>query len=286
MQTSSPPETRSHDRRQDIGVTPEARSVVRPVPSATVVLVREGETGVEVLLVLRHAARTFGASHVFPGGILDIGDQRMVQRLEGVDDASVSAALGLREGGSAYYSAAIRELFEESGVLLARDPDGHWVRADRFEEHRAALNEGSLSWGRFVDDHDLRLAADALHYFSFWVTPREAKRRFSTRFFLAELPPGQVATHCGGELVDSRWMSPERALAAHWKDEIELPFPTMYTLQEMRALHNVHEFLSWTEERRRKGIPCNLPSMTERDGELEILMPGDPGYPVHLLVDK
>ncbi|MDH4107763.1 MAG: NUDIX hydrolase [Gammaproteobacteria bacterium] len=267
-------------------MTTEAVAIARPLPSATVVLVRDGEAGPEVLLVLRHAARTFGSSFVFPGGILDLGDQRMVERLQGVDDALVSRSLDLGAGGSAYYSAAIRELFEEAGVLLARDRDGHWVRPGHFEDDRAALNEGSLSWGRFVETHDLLLAGDALHYFSYWVTPREAPRRFSTRFFIALLPPGQVATHCGGELVDSRWMTAGQALAAHRRDEIELPYPTMYTLQEMRDLHNAHEFVSWAEERRSCGISCNLPSMTERDGELEILMPGDPNYPVHLLVDE
>ena len=269
-----------------MGVTPQASNVARALPSATVVLLRDGEAGAELLLVLRHAARTFGASYVFPGGILDVADQRMTDRLQGIDDAEVSAALGLAAGGSAYYSAAIRELFEESGVLLAKDGDGHWARSELYEDERAALNEGSLSWGRFVETNDLLLAGDELHYFSYWVTPREAPRRFSTRFFLALIPPGQVATHCGGELVDSRWVTAEQALMAHRRDEIELPFPTMYTLQEMRDLHNSHEFVAWAEERRRNGVSCNLPSMTARDGELEILMPGDPNYPVHLLVDE
>ena len=110
--------------------------------------------------------------------------------------------LDLEDGGLDYYSAAIRELFEESGVLLAE----HNLSAAALDAARAELNSGSLAWNRFVADDSLRLQYDRLHYFSFWITPVGEPKRYSARFFLAQVPKAQIASHDGGELTESCWL--------------------------------------------------------------------------------
>ena len=254
-------------------------SVATPVPSATVVLARDGAIRPELLLVLRHAKASFGSTYVFPGGVLDRDDGRVTERCTGIDQATASATLDLPAGGIAYYSAAIRELFEEAGVLLARTPSGGWADADALGRYRDALNEGRESWGGFLARFDLRLTCDALHYFAFWITPRELGRRFSTRFFLAKLPAGQVASHCGTELTDSRWMSADQALAVNEAREIDLPFPTVSTLDALCQFDDTGTMLAWADRQSRGGVECRRPAMIVVDGERRFVMPGEAGYP-------
>lgn len=252
----------------------------RPLPSATVVLLRDTPEGAaELLLVLRHAKTSFGSTYVFPGGLLETDDEQVNNRCDGLDEAAANAALRVRSGGMAYFSAAIRELFEEAGVLLARNAAGEWVDASAFAAERDALNAGSDSWRTFLDRHDLRLACDALHYFSFWITPREIPKRFSTRFFAAALPRGQAASHCGTELTDSRWMSAQQALRESETEGFDLPHPTAVTLRELGRFEDTAATLHWACECCRRGVDCLLPATAIVDGERQVLMPGDPGYP-------
>lgn len=249
------------------------------VPSATVVLARDGDSGVEVLLVLRHENTAFGASYVFPGGLIEPSDALPPSRYAGLDERGADRALGLEQGGIAYFSAAIRELFEEAGVLLATTPDGHWADGAAYADERRALNDGDLDWRRFLERHDLTLAADALHYFAYWVTPRELRRRYSTRFFVAELPAEQEAMHCGGELVDSRWLTVGRALAAAGDGDIVVPPPTEATLRDLAGFETVAAMLEWAEGCCEDGVACCLPAILRDGGKQEVVMPGDPRYP-------
>lgn len=251
----------------------------RPRPSATVVLARDAAEGVEVLLMQRHASTSYGESYVFPGGLIEAGDTLPSARLAGIDPGSANAALGTAEGGVAYYSAAIRELFEEVGVLLARTPSGEWASGLDYPRERDELNAGSLDWRDFVLANDLTLAADALHYFSYWVTPRELRRRYTTRFFLAAMPEGQAAVHCGGEVVDSRWMTPPAALAAQERGEIGMPMPTEATLRDLQRFDSVAGMLAWADGLCREGVACYLPAMVTVSGEPAFVMPDDPRYP-------
>lgn len=250
-----------------------------PLPSATVVLLRDAAPAPELLLVLRHARTSFGSTYVFPGGLLETDDANVAARCDGIDAHAANATLGVRSDGIAYYSAAIRELFEEAGVLLARDAAGNWVDAAGFAEDRVALNAGDDSWRDFLERNDLRLAGDALHYFSFWITPREIPKRFSTRFFAAALPSGQTATHCGTELTDSCWMSAAGALEASKNEGFDLPHPTAVTLKGLSRFADTAATLSWACEQCRRGVDCLLPATVVVDGERQVLMPGDPGYP-------
>ncbi len=262
-------------------MTNPANSVSRPLPSATIALLRDTGAGPELLLVLRHAKTAFGATYVFPGGVLGPEDAIVADRCAGLSEANANATLGLESGGLAYYSAAIRESFEEAGVLLARTSAGEWADARSLAHYRVPLNDGRESWLGFLQRYDLLLACDALHYFSFWITPRELAKRFSTRFFAAALPDGQVATHCGTELTDSRWLPARVALADYEKGRFELPHPTVVTLRDLSRFDDVSTLLEWADERSRGGVECLLPAAVVINGERRVLMPGDAGYPDH-----
>ena len=181
---------------------------VTPRPSATIVVARDGADGPEVLLVRRRAGDAFGDSYAFPGGVVDHDESNAHIACEGLSDDDANAILGV-DNGLDYYSAGIRELFEETGILLARDANGDWTTSDSAKSsERQAVDKGELAWPEFLRRRGLCMAGDALHYFSFWETPRIQPKRWQTRFFLAELPPGQSAQHDGREVTDSRWLRP------------------------------------------------------------------------------
>ena len=179
-------------------------------------------------------------AYVFPGGALDDDDAsaRAAKRVRGLDDARASARLGLEFGGLAYWVAAARECFEESGILLARDEDGRPVspeRAASLARWRAPLNAGSLLFSEFLAKENLFIPADELAYYSHWITAPGRPRRFSTRFFFACAPAGQDGAHDRSETVHSVWVSAREALEKEKRRELELIFPTRSTLSDLAA---------------------------------------------------
>ncbi|MGB5738761.1 MAG: hypothetical protein WBM54_05395 [Woeseia sp.] len=254
-----------------------------PRPSATVVLLRDSANGPEVLLVLRHERASFGASYVFPGGVNEDSDAAVHARCHGLTDEVASQRLGVRAGGLDFYSAAIRELFEETGILLAHRAGAGdaflQVMDNACEAEREMLNSGELSWQDFLDEHALSPACEALHYFAFWVTPRIFKKRFSTRFFMAALPGTQLACHDGAELTDSCWMRPVDALASATADEMTLPPPTRATLKELTRFASVSDALDWARRCEQAGVECTLPAMLGPRNQQRIILPGSPDYP-------
>ncbi len=180
-------------------------------PSASILLVRDGAQGLEVFMVVRHQAIAFasGAS-VFPGGRVVDSDSEPELRARCDGAAALDAeALALR-------AAAIRECFEECGVLLARTPDGPMIAGEALaglDEYRQALEREELSLAGLLGRHGLTLAGDALVPFGHWITPDFAPKRFDTWFYLAAAPAGQTPRHDGSEAVDSLWISPREALA-------------------------------------------------------------------------
>ena len=252
---------------------------VAPLPSATVVVARGRRGAPELLLVERHANAPFGASHVFPGGLVEPQDLAVDRRCEGVSAADAGRCLGLEEGALGYYSAAVRELFEETGVLLARDGNGATPLGEPFPEDRERLLKGELAWPLFLEHRGLSLATDRLRYFAWWVTPVARSARFSTRFFLAEMPEGQRARHDGRELTDSFWITAEEALAAGCRGEIRLPPPTCATLRSLAGCTGMGELRTWAARRSEAGVRCILPVIRQIHGREQILLPGEPGYP-------
>ncbi len=255
--------------------------------SATVVLLREaggGRTGVEVLLMRRPGTHDFGNAFVFPGGCVEDQDTELAQVCSGLDDADASRMLGVARGGLIYWAAAIRECFEESGVLLARDAQGRMFRpgsaleASRLAEYRAALLAGSTSLLALCRQERLHLAVDALQYFAYWVTPTHVPRRYATRFFVAAAPAMQVARHDGIETLETRWISPPDALAQAGTS-FELRAPTQRVLAQFTAAGNVADALAAARTRAKSGIEPVMPVLRTIDGRDQLLLPGDPAYP-------
>ena len=189
--------------------------VVEPRPAATVVLLRPGPAGLEVLLTHRPVTMVFaGGAHVFPGGRVDPGDADMALAARSVLGATdAAAALGgdlSPDVALAAHMAAIRELFEEAGILLADTA----ASPERIGEARSALLGGDVTLAGLAVDLDLTLRTDRLVPLSRWVTPVSSPRRFDTRFFAAMLPDGAEPTFEGREVAGHAWMRPDDALAA------------------------------------------------------------------------
>jgi 8-oxo-dGTP pyrophosphatase MutT (NUDIX family) len=244
-------------------------------PSSTVVLARPGADEPELFMVRRHENSSFGAAYAFPGGVVDPEDRLIHEYCEGLSAEEANARLGVPHEALDFYSAAIRELFEESGVLLA---DVLCVN-ESLDAVRDGLNDGSDNWADFIVRNDLRLNCGALHYFSHWVTPPSLEKRYSTRFFLAAMPAGQAATHCGTELIDSRWSTAKRMLEAGRIGDVHLHFPTIKTLETIARHKSFEALMKWAQECIAWGVTTMAPVIVERDGRPEILLPGDKDYP-------
>lgn len=251
---------------------------VTPRQSATIVVVREAGNGPEALLVRRRAGDAFGDSYAFPGGVVDHDESNAHVVCEGRSADDANAILGVADGLD-YYSAAIRELYEETGILFARDADGQWTSSDpAVSSERCAVDAGELAWPEFLRRRGLCMAGDALHYFAYWETPKKQPKRWQTRFFLAELPPNQSAQHDGREITDCRWLRPADAVSLGERGELPMPFPTVRTLSDLTPFGSVRELIRWAAERPSKGITKIRPAMTRAGGGPGILVPGDPGY--------
>jgi 8-oxo-dGTP pyrophosphatase MutT (NUDIX family) len=255
-----------------------------PRPASTVIVLRDGPRGPEVFLVRRHEGTAFmGGAYVFPGGRVDAADRAAADGAwcDGVDEAQRLDALS-SDDAIAFRVAAARELFEETGVLLARDDQGVFAALSRpgeqarFGRYRAEVHAGILSLRDVVEQERLRLALDALVPVAHWVTPPIDVRQFDTWFFLTRVPPSQVPIHDDRETTDSMWMRAAEALAAARRDEIVLPIPTWTTLRELERFGDVESALAWA---RGRAIVRRQPLLVERNGIRMLLLPGDPLHP-------
>ena len=244
-------------------------------PSSTVVVVRAGSPEPELFMVRRHAKSSFGTAYAFPGGVVDDDDARVHEFCTGLSTVQADSRLGVKSHGLDLYSAAIRELFEESGVLLASTE----TVIEDLGTARDALNDGSARWSEFVVRNQLELRCDQLHYISHWLTPPTLPKRYSTRFFLAELPEGQAAMHCGGELTDSRWTTAHDMLEAGWAGDVELHFPTIKTLESIARHKTLEALVEWARSCVEWGVTSMVPKIIERDGKNAIVLPGEKDYP-------
>jgi len=229
---------------------------VTPRPSATVVLLRDSDRGPEILFVKRRSGDAFGDSWTFPGGVLD--DDEHVARICccGLAESEANSVLDVEDGGLDYFSTAVRELFEETGVLLvneAVDPS--------LESARRALINGDARWNAFLETNGLTVACDSLFYFTHWITPTVMPKRWTTRFFLAELPQGQEAEPDGIEVTESIWLTADKALQHAREGLGKLPYPTRKTLESFAGLNSIQEYRNWARERQAEGIPAIQPEM-------------------------
>jgi 8-oxo-dGTP pyrophosphatase MutT (NUDIX family) len=250
-------------------------------PASTVVLVRPSHQRFDVFLVRRHDKIAFmGGAHVFPGGRVEEADRIDNARAlcDGVDQALARIPDVAPEDAVGYHAAAIRELFEEAGVLLARTANGEMVtlEGDRFRGYRRGLAAGEVALREVAERERLRLALDELVLFAHWVTPEIESKRFDTRFFMAAVPDGQDPVHDESETTESAWLDPEDAIEQCRRDEIALPPPTWTTLRTLARYSSVDEVLGWA---RRTRIVRVQPGFIKREDQTLLTLPGDPLHP-------
>lgn len=259
---------------------PDQPDVVPARPAATVLLVRDAEpSGVEVFVLRRTASATFAADmYVFPGGRVDDvdGASDLEPYCDGLDDATASVRLGIDHGGLAYWVAAVRECFEEAGVLLARRRDGGPLAID--EADRKAVHAGELSMQQLCARDDLVLDLTAIRYVAHWVTPvGEGARRFDTRFFLAAAPDDQEGIHDDAELVHSMWVRPADAVARAEAGELLMMPPTIANLRFVADCDDAEAAVAVADAV--GDIPMILPKLRRTtDGSRQVSLPGDPDY--------
>jgi len=258
--------------------------VANPRPAATVVVLRDSPTGPEVFMVRRHEGTAFmGGAHVFPGGRVDAADRGADEAwCDGIPQAAQQLGGLAREDALAYHVAAARELFEEAGVLLARDARSAFVSLagaadhERFRHYRTDVHDGRTPLRSIIEREHLRLALDALVLFAHWVTPPIDTRQFDTRFFMTRVPPHQSPVHDDTETTHSVWMTPGVAIAQSLRHEIVLPPPTWATLRELEPFGSVETALAWALQRR---VVRRMPLLFEQDGRRMLVVPGDPLHP-------
>lgn len=249
-----------------------------PVPSATVMVVRDGAYGLEVLLVRRHGnSGVLGGVHVFPGGKLDAADRRAdpalldrsasdLRQVLGEPDLDLPTAVGL-------HLAALRETFEECGLLLGCAPDQAGVLQKLREHMRAGAGLVAA-----LQQLGQPLVASSLLPWSRWITPRQpsvTNKRFDTRFFVAAAPAGQEAEHCRFEATEAVWLAPRSALQRYWAGEIDLAPPQIMSLSQLTRLDNVSRVLALARSRPPALIE---PEPFDQDGQRVICYPGDPAH--------
>jgi 8-oxo-dGTP pyrophosphatase MutT (NUDIX family) len=260
-------------------------------PASTVALVRPSAEGLEVFLVRRHDNVAFmGGAHVFPGGRVDASDY--LGDYPGIWNGDADPRMRDRTTADAvaFHVAAVRELFEEAGILLARpalDLSKDDTRAaivainggatDRFNAYREALLDGSLTLRDMMERERLRIAVDALVLFAHWVTPVVETRRFDTYFFLAIAPDSQAAAHDDRETTHGVWIRPADALERCLRGELALPPPTWTTLRALSRAGTVEDAWRWAKAQR---VVCVQPCFYEdADGTRLVMLPGDPMCP-------
>jgi len=226
-------------------------------------------------------------AYVFPGGKLDGADSdpalhRFCQGLTAKDaaeklgDVPPEVAIG-------YYIAAIRETFEEAGVLFADLESGGPLslaeeeKHQRFQHYRKRIHDGSMTLSELSSEEGLVYRPDRLHYWDHWVTPEVEERRFSARFFLAQMPEGFRPNHDSMETTDSGWFTPTAVLERYEADRLVLAPPTLRILLELQEIGSMEAL--WTAAKTRRIEVPNLPVAHRDDSSFFLLLPGDKDYP-------
>jgi 8-oxo-dGTP pyrophosphatase MutT (NUDIX family) len=233
--------------------------VAKPRDAATLILLRDSDRpdgGIEVLLLQRHAQSAFlPGAHVFPGGVVEESDflPEMEARCQGLSFDGAHRIIENvlpPEKSLGFFVAAIREAFEESGILLAYGNGGRGLADEgqivRSGEYRREVHANPSIFVSRLGDEGLKLATDRLFYFAHWITPEVLPIRFDARFFVAAAPPGQAASYDGQEAVEARWVSPRDALEQHQEGRLKFVPPTFHSLKELAEFRTVDEAIAST----------------------------------------
>ena len=263
---------------------------VIPKKAATVILLRDKEPeGFDVLLLKRHEKSSFmGGNFVYPGGRVDQNDGSL-------EICSLSRGMTFEEarkilGGTlspeesfAHWIAAIRELFEEAGVLLAYDQKGKLLELrnrdarEKFLHYRGLLQKDKINICEMAQKENLLFALDHLHYYAHWITPEARSERFDTCFFLARYPSGQEASHDQKETTAGAWLTPRKALEENLIGEVILSPPTLKTLEDLSRSRSIEDIF---HSLKRKDIQPILPILTKISDNPLLIFPWDPEYEI------
>lgn len=245
------------------------------IQAATVLLVRDSDGGPEVFMLVRgdKASDRFAGALVFPGGKVD-GQDSGARLSANYSDSWDESQRALRV-------AALREAFEESGVLLARDGAGALINSERMAElgnDRQAVASGELLFADLLQRENLTLAIDALVPFAHWLTPPMAVKRFDTHFFVVRLPANAALLHCGRETVDCVWRQPVQLVLEANQGKWNIVFPTLCTLSKLALFNSVDGLLSNVAD-----VPPTTvsPQVSHSAEGMLLQIPADAGYPVY-----
>ena len=254
-------------------------------PAATVLLVRDCDNELEVLMVKRSKRPPFGNLYVFPGGKIDESDKdlNITNFCNGLNDEQASIKLGINEGGLSYWVACVRECFEEVGILLAIKNNGEELDLNgadkhKFDNYRRMLLENKISLFEICKKENLSLNLNNIEPFSHWITPEIEIKRFDTRFFIAYIPAKQTERHDGNELTDSVWISPKKALDRSLNGEMPMIMPTISNLQQCLEFDSGQKLLEYQSKLTNDDIPSILPKFFKNEGKWVGLLPGDEDY--------
>ncbi|MGZ5235891.1 MAG: MBL fold metallo-hydrolase [Caldimonas sp.] len=251
-----------------------------PRSAATIVVVRDAEGGIEVLLSRRADGSDYtSGAWVFPGGIVDSRDRDAHAACIGLDDAAASAKLGLASGGLDFWVAAIRECFEESGLLFGRADDVGRLTLDgnavaRLSAWRDLLHRRDHGIAELCAKERVHLDAGALVYLSHWLTPIGRAKRYDTRFFIAAAPTSQTAIFDGTEMVEQLWIAPTEALAR--SRTLKLLTPTQKTLETIARFPDVESLMAWAAAPRT--VPLTMPWVATCSAGLRPVLPDEPAW--------
>ena len=258
--------------------------MITPREAATIMLVKDSpQAGIEVFMLKRNLQLDFvGGAYVFPGGAVDSGDFEVAldPNLIIGNPTDANTALGIDDGALRFWVAAVRECFEESGIMLARSTSKGASEEigdrDRLAILREQLNQGKVSFGEVLKGESLKIAAEDLAYFAHWITPEGAPRRYDTRFFVAMAPAGQLGEHDNSETVESTWISPHDALERHERGEYELVLPTKKNLEAISRFESVKSLFDYLSTDRE--VAKIAPRMIAEGNGTRIVLPGDPDF--------
>ena len=251
------------------------RSSVEPVLSSTMLLLR-GEAAPAVLMVKRHYQIDFASgAMVFPGGKVSADDYHQEWAAHVHGDFS-GDELAARIGG-------VREVFEESGILLATYDDcesGSYVDqsvCDRLAIHRAPVDRGEMSFLELIKTNGLKLDLTGLQPYAHWITPEFMPKRFDTRFFVARAPDGQKALHDGREITEAVWTTSTDVLSLEKSGDVKLLFPTRVNLERLEDLGSVDAVFRFSKA---ENIVTVLPVVESGPEGKQLRIPSEAGYRV------
>jgi 8-oxo-dGTP pyrophosphatase MutT (NUDIX family) len=262
---------------------------ITPFPASSVILVRDTpQGGVETFLVKRHGESSFmGGLYAFPGGKVEASDSsdELFDCVEGLSRDAAQDCLGAGEASviaAAYWIAAIREVFEEVGVLFARDAAGNPLRFEdeekqqRFERYRGLLFTKEISFNQLLQQEHLTLMVPQLFYYEHWITPVARPIRYDTYFFLAEIPAGQTPSIDYHEINEGLWQRIVVALEENTRGARPLTPPALCMLHGLQSFSSVHAIKEFCRTKRMSD-PI-VPLLTTIDGRETILLPADALY--------